>query len=115
MRITIASLNAVLVLALQWLVVILVMRIGQKCQGVFADFDATLPSLLAFAVQVTQPVVLVPIAATTTVIVLAGEVLLPSRGRRFLRIVVLAGLFAFTCFCFLALALPLITIVEKLR
>ena len=97
------------------MVILVIAHEFPKCQGVFADFDATLPSLLAFAVQVTQPVVLVPIAATTTVIVLAGEVLLPSRGRRFLRIVVLAGLFAFTCFCFLALALPLITIVEKLR
>jgi hypothetical protein len=116
MKISLTRFSIVFVIALQWTAAIVMVLLGHKCENLFKDFHATLPDMSVIVLQATRSVVLLPIAAITTAIVVAAEVLLKSTTSRFvIQVVALLLWFAFTCLCLLALALPLIALCQKLQ
>jgi hypothetical protein len=105
--------SAAAVVVLQWLAVLVVIRVGSKNERIFADFNVTLPALSAIALQATQPMVLVPIALATTATTVVAEVLLQSATRRSaVHVIALFLWLALTCFCLIALEIPLLTILR---
>ncbi|MFZ1932138.1 MAG: hypothetical protein WCB27_04630 [Thermoguttaceae bacterium] len=116
MRVSFTRFSVVVIVALQWFAAIFVILLSRKCQTTFKDFNATLPVMSVIALQVAQAMVLVPIAAVTTAVVVAAEMLLTSAASR---IVIQIGVFLFwsalTCFCVIALELQLFTLIQNLR
>jgi hypothetical protein len=116
MRISVTRFSVVVAVALQWIAAIALILISRKNERLFADFNATLPHVSAIALQVTKPLVLVPIAMLTTAIVVIAESLLQSVGSRLVIQAIVVVLWAVLAFaCLLAIELPLVTIVEKLQ
>jgi hypothetical protein len=108
--------SAAVVVALQWLALAVVIYIACKNERIFRDFNATLPDSSVIALQAARPIVLVPIAVVTTAIVVAAELLLKSATcRSAVQVTILLLWLAFTCFCLIALELPLLTVIEQLR
>jgi hypothetical protein len=116
MKISFTRFSIVPVVVLQWIAAVCLIHLSRSYQHIFADFRVTLPVLSVLALQATQVMVLVPIAVITTAILVASEALLQSAAFRFgIQMIVLSLWLAFACFCFIALELPLLTLVEKLR
>jgi hypothetical protein len=116
MKISLTRFSVVFVIALQWIAAIVMVLLSRKCESIFKDFNATLPDMSVIVLQATQSIVLLPIAAITTAIVVAAEVLLKSTTSRFMiQIAALFLWFAFTCLCVVALGLPLISLCQKLQ
>jgi hypothetical protein len=115
MGISFTRFSAAVVVALQWLAVIVMIQVSHKNERIFADFNATLPDTAVIASQATKPLVLVPIALLTTAIVMVAETLLKSAtGRSVIQVTVLFLWLALTCFCLIALELPLLTILKDI-
>jgi succinate dehydrogenase hydrophobic anchor subunit len=116
MKISFTRFSIAPVVVLQWVAVAVAIHLSTGCQNIFKDFNAELPGMSAVALQVTQPMVLVPIALAITGIVVTAEALLRSATFRFsIQMIVLFFWLAFACFCVIALAVPLFTLIQKLR
>jgi hypothetical protein len=116
MSISFTRFSAAVVIALQWLAVIIMMLIGSRCERIFSDFSVTLPDVSVVALQGTKALVLVPMAMLTTAIVVIAESLLQWAKSRFvIQAIVACSWFGLTCFCIIALLVPVFTTVEKLR
>jgi hypothetical protein len=115
MKISSTRFGIVLVLVVQWVAVALVLLVVTKCGRIFADFGATLPVMTVAALNLAQPLLLVPIAVATTLIVVAAEVLLKSENARL--IIQMVNLFlwiAFPCFCIVVILFSLFDLIAKL-
>jgi hypothetical protein len=115
MGISITRFSVAAVVVLQWVAIAVLVHLGHSYQHIFADFRATLPGISIIALQATQPIVLVPIAVITTAIVVVAEALLQSATyRSAVQALVLFLWLAFTCFCLIAIEMPLVTILKNI-
>ena len=115
MKISITRFSVVLVLLLQWVAVAMLLRVSNGAEKIFADFSVKLPVMTVVALNLTQPILLAPVAALTTLIVVAVEVLLKSGIARFVvQMVSLSLWMVFAGFCFIAIQIPLVSLIAKL-
>jgi hypothetical protein len=115
MKTSITRYSVVLVLLLQWVAVAMVIRISGGAEKIFADFNVRLPVITVMALNLTQPLLLAPVAAATTLIIVAVEVLLKSTAARFvIQVVDLSLWMVFAGFCLIAIQIPLLNLIAKL-
>ena len=115
MKISGTRFGVALVLAVQWVAVALLILVVTKYGMIFKDFNATLPAITVAVLNLTQPMLLVPVAAVTTLIVVAAEVLLKSaRSRLIIQMVDLSLWIIFTCSCIVVLQFSLLDLIAKL-
>ena len=115
MTISSTRFGAALVLTVQWVAVALVLLVVTKYGQVFADFRATLPAVTVVALNLAQPMLLLPLAVVTTLIVVAAEVLLKSQNTRLIvQMVDLSLWIAFPCFCIIVILFSLFDLIAKL-
>ena len=116
MKISFTRFSIAPVVVLQWIAAIYLIHVSSAAERIFADFHATLPVMSVIALQANRVMVLVPIAAIITAIVVVAEASLQSAAFRFsIQMIVLSLWLAFTCFCVFAIVVPSFTLIQRLR
>lgn len=117
MGISFTRFSSAIVIALQWVAVAFAVLVSPKYQALFKDFKASssLPAITQVTLKVTRPLLIVPIAALSTAVVVAAELLLKTPASRVVvQAITLCVWFLFTCVCVVTIAVPLLNLITEL-
>jgi hypothetical protein len=117
MGISFTRFSSAVVIAMQWFAVAFAILVTHRYEALFKDFKAnsSLPAITQVTLNVTRPLLIVPVAVLSTVVVLAAELWLRTPASRIVvQAITLCVWFLFTCVCVVTIAVPLFNLITKL-